>query len=314
LEKILRDRYYLGYVIWGGKEHPVRHEPLIDPELFAQVQDVLARRRRGTRERVWRHYLKGLMWCARCGSRLVFEPARSRDGRVHCYYRCTRRQGGKCDLPRFPLAVIERAVEDHYATVAITETERAAIRERLADDLTARHSTAKALRQRLRAELTRLGTREDALLELVGNPDWPTAKLTQKMQEISLERDRINQRLADADTTDYAEAQRRINALADLLTDPRALYRALPDDHRQAFNDLCFDKLYVDADSPDAPHVDRADHTSALEPLRAYCAETSTHRPSGKKKSRDSRHGSQRAKSSNKAPSVGLTGLEPATP
>ncbi|THV41377.1 recombinase family protein [Glycomyces buryatensis] len=314
LEKILRDRYYLGYVIWGGQEHPGRHEPLVDPELFAQVQDVLARRRRGTRERVWRHYLKGLLWCARCGSHLIFEPARSRDGKPHFYFRCARRQGGHCDLPRFPLTTVEHAVEAHYATITISEAERTAVREHLTEAIAAQQSTTKALRQRLRAELTRLEHREDAYLELVGNPDWPAEKLTRKVQEVNLERDRINQRLAEADTADYAQAAQRINALADLLANPRALYRTLPDDHRQAFNDLCFDKLYVDADEPDTPLISHADLASAHEPIRHYCDQLSAQRPSGKQKSRDSRRGSQGAPPSNEAPTVGLTGLEPATP
>src|SRR5690606_28486278 len=141
-----------------------------------QVQDVLARRSRGTREQTWKHYLKGLLWCARCEGRLVFEPARSQDGRPHFYYRCINRQGGECDLPRFRLTVIEHAVEAHYATVAVTETERAEVRAALREALDAQLSTTKALRQRLRTEMTRLESREDAYLELVGDLNWPKEK------------------------------------------------------------------------------------------------------------------------------------------
>lgn len=76
LEKILRDRYYLGYVVWREKEHRGRHQPLIEPILFDRVQGVLATRCRGTRERVWDHFLKGSLWCHRCGQRLILESAR----------------------------------------------------------------------------------------------------------------------------------------------------------------------------------------------------------------------------------------------
>ncbi|MCH7229742.1 recombinase family protein [Glycomyces sp. L485] len=315
LEKILRDRTYLGYVIWKGQEHPGRHQPLVEPELFAQVQEVLARRSRGTRESVWRHYLKGLLWCARCGSRLVFEPARSRDGRHHFYYRCINRQGRQGDLPRFRLAVIEAAVADHYSTIAITETEQTEIRTALAEMLQAQQTTAKELRRQLRAELTRLDRREDAYLDLVGDPAWPTEKLTKKIQEIRLERDQIDQRLAEADTADLATAEQRIAGLLELLNDPRTLYRSLPDDHRRAFNDLCFDKLYVDATDPDSPAITRTEHTAAYAPLRAYLGQHSTSRAAGQRKSRDSRHGSSlSARCSNERSIVGLTGLEPATP
>ncbi|WP_081687399.1 recombinase family protein [Glycomyces tenuis] len=315
LEKILRDRYYLGYVVWKGQEYPGRHQPLVEPELFAQVQAVLDRRHRGTRESVWRHYLKGLLWCARCGARLVFEPARSRDGRPHFYYRCINRQGHRCDLPRLRLTVIEHAVEAHYATIAITETERTDIRAALSKQMQAQQATTKELRRQLRTELTRLDHREDAYLDLVGDPAWPNEKLTRKIQEIRLERDRLHQRLAEAETTDYATAERRITALLDLLTDPRKLYRSMPDDHRQAFNDLCFDKLYVDADTPDDPAITSADHAAAYAPLGRYCGKPITNLSGNRQRDRSFRHGpSQSAECSNERSMVGLTGLEPATP
>jgi site-specific DNA recombinase len=315
LEKILRDRYYLGYVVWKGQEYPGRHQPLVEPNLFAQVQEVLARRHRGTRECTWKHYLKGLVWCARCGARLVFEPVRSKDGRHHFYYRCINRQGKKCDLPRFRLTVIEDAVEAHYATIAATEAEREEVRTALSAMLQAQQSTTKEVRRQLRAELTRLDNREDAYLELVGDPNWPSDKLTKKIQEINLERDRIKQRFAEAASADYATAERRITALLDLLADPRALYRSMPHEHRQAFNDLCFDRLYVDAEGPDDPAITSANHTSAYAPLRHYLEQRATWGPDNYKRSHDiSRDSSQSARISNERSIVGLTGLEPATP
>jgi hypothetical protein len=163
--------------------------------------------------------------------------------------------------------------------------------------------------------MTRLENREDAYLELVGDLNWPKEKLTKKMQEINLERDRIRQQLSEADTADYAEAERRITTLIDLLSDPRGLYRSLPDDYRKAFNDLCFDKLYIDAESPDTPTIARTDDSAAREPLQRYLKQLHAESPENTKEGRDSRHGlSSGALCSNMTPTVGLTGLEPATP
>ena len=39
--KILRDRYYCGYVTFKGIEYPGRHTPLITEDLFERVQKVL---------------------------------------------------------------------------------------------------------------------------------------------------------------------------------------------------------------------------------------------------------------------------------
>lgn len=57
--RILTDRTYLGLVVWKEEEYPGEHEPLVEPEIFDRVQDILAKRRAGTRERTWECYLKG---------------------------------------------------------------------------------------------------------------------------------------------------------------------------------------------------------------------------------------------------------------
>ena len=52
LAKILANPVYVGIVEWNGVQHPGTHEPLVDPETFRRVQELLAARAaRGTRER-----------------------------------------------------------------------------------------------------------------------------------------------------------------------------------------------------------------------------------------------------------------------
>ncbi len=80
---LLRDRYYLGYVTYRGQEYRGRHEPLIDPETFERVQQMLeARRAGGVRERTHNHYLKGTVWCHRCESRLMIMRGKSTPART----------------------------------------------------------------------------------------------------------------------------------------------------------------------------------------------------------------------------------------
>jgi len=67
LSKMLRDRYYIGYVTYKGVEYQGRHEPLVTEELFDRAQRVLdSHAGSGTRQRTHHHYLKGVVWCARC--------------------------------------------------------------------------------------------------------------------------------------------------------------------------------------------------------------------------------------------------------
>lgn len=41
---MLRDRYYIGEIVYKGETYPGRHEPLIDEGLFDHVQGILETR------------------------------------------------------------------------------------------------------------------------------------------------------------------------------------------------------------------------------------------------------------------------------
>jgi len=59
VQRLLRDRYYLGEIEYKGETYDGRHEPLIDPELFEKVQTLLdARNKSGERRIKNDHYLK----------------------------------------------------------------------------------------------------------------------------------------------------------------------------------------------------------------------------------------------------------------
>ena len=78
-------------------------------------------RRAGARQRTHNHYLKGLLWCDRCQRRLIIMPGKSKSGQVYFYYICRGRQDSSCDLPYLNVSKLERIVENHYATVQLSE-------------------------------------------------------------------------------------------------------------------------------------------------------------------------------------------------
>lgn len=84
--RMLRDRYYIGYVNHKGIEYQGRHQPLISEELFNRVQRVLdSHSGSGVRRRVHHHYLKGLLWCERCRARFILQRAKGRLGGEYFY-------------------------------------------------------------------------------------------------------------------------------------------------------------------------------------------------------------------------------------
>jgi site-specific DNA recombinase len=85
LQRMLRDSYYAGWVVWkrGTADEEVfegRHEPLIDQDTFDRVQVLLDEKRvAGERPQHQRHYLRGSVFCGQRGRRLApfprFPPA-----------------------------------------------------------------------------------------------------------------------------------------------------------------------------------------------------------------------------------------------
>jgi hypothetical protein len=118
LHSILRNRYYLGVITWHGVEHPGKHPALIDPAIFATVQQLLEQRRTaGDKTRKHHHYLSGSLRCGRCGQRLLYGFGSGRMGTRYDYFFLARHPVGKsCDLPYLPADQVERAVEDQWAS------------------------------------------------------------------------------------------------------------------------------------------------------------------------------------------------------
>jgi site-specific DNA recombinase len=112
LSAMLSNRYYLGLVSYRGIEHPGKHPAIIGMELFEQVQAILHdRERHAIKPRRHQHYLRGLLSCKRCGSRLLYTSTRNRHGDEFDYYLCTKRhRTHDCDLPYLPAIDIEERI------------------------------------------------------------------------------------------------------------------------------------------------------------------------------------------------------------
>lgn len=113
---LLRNRYYLGLVTYRGLEHPGKHPAIIGQGLFERVQLVLTERERHTlKQRRNRHYLRGLLTCARCKSRMLYTTGKGKGGDIFDYYVCSQRHKGKsCDLPYLAAIEIEGRVERRW--------------------------------------------------------------------------------------------------------------------------------------------------------------------------------------------------------
>ena len=245
LADALRDRYYLGYVEYDGIEYPGRHEALITPELFERVQKVLdSHSGAGTRTRTHNHYLKGVLWCARCEHRFILRRTVGNGGEYY-YFLCRGRQEGLCDMPHLNVHAVEQAVLDHYATVSFSEEFTAAVRARLDEALAHDLGSTKEVRERLEARLAALDTRESNLLDLAADGDIPKEKIREKLIAIRDERSGIRRDIERLDAE--LETGRQVFGLAlDLLDQPQELYRQAGPALRKTMTQTIFTKLRLD--------------------------------------------------------------------
>jgi site-specific DNA recombinase len=245
LGECLRDRYYLGFVELDGIEYPGRHEALISPELFERVQKVLdSHSGAGVRKRTHNHYLKGVLWCARCEHRFIVQRAVGNGGEYFYFY-CRGRQEGLCDAPYLNVQAVEQEVIRHFATVSFPDEFKVAVRVRLDEALAGDLGSNQAVRERLAAQLRALDTRESNLLDLAADAELPKEKIKEKLISIRDEREHIRREVKRLDAE--LEVGRQMFTLAlDLLDRPEELYREAGPSLRKLIVQTIFTKLKLD--------------------------------------------------------------------
>ncbi|HEY3569930.1 MAG TPA: recombinase family protein [Thermoanaerobaculia bacterium] len=107
LERMLRKKVYVGIVEWSGiVNENGTHEPLVDPDLFYRVQDLLLLRSSSTtRSRRHRSLFKQIAFCGECGSAMTIDLKETSPTRSIRYLRCRKIQKGQpisCSQHYFP--------------------------------------------------------------------------------------------------------------------------------------------------------------------------------------------------------------------
>lgn len=221
-------------VTFKGAVYPGRHEPLIPTELYEQVQRVMdARLKRGQRDRVHAHLLRGMLHCGLCRRagrkhRLISSQAKNARGELYDYFLCRGRQDGVCTLPYIPAREIEQAVASRFALLTMSqeaiEEARAAVVQSL-DRLLARQ---KDQATRLKKEAKKLAAQEDRLVDLAADGSLPTGKLRERVRELGVRKHQVQSQL---DRTDDHLRARTDSVLVylDLMSRPDSLFRSVSD-------------------------------------------------------------------------------------
>ncbi|GHG43797.1 hypothetical protein GCM10012320_08090 [Sinomonas cellulolyticus] len=252
-QQILRDPYYAGYVVYKGDVYPGRHEPIVGHEFFEHVQEVAdMRSKKGQRDRVHHHYLKGQLYCQRCHengriSRLVYTEATGNGG-TYQYFVCLSRKQQGCDLPYLPVERVEDALVDHYKGLHLPSAFLDDLRTRIDTALADEQGSIREIHARVSRQLKELYAREERLVDLASDGLLPHQKIRAKLYETQFQKAKARDSLATT-SAELAVGGNVLRTALELIHDPSGIYERLADSVRRLMNQALFERIYVDEHS-----------------------------------------------------------------
>ena len=254
LHKLLTNVTYLGKVTYKGDVFEGQHEAIIDEDLYARVQGLIARNRNsgGTYSGGRNKYgalLKGLVRCRHCGCAMSHHYAQ-RGGKRYRYYVCIRAQKNgwsSCPSPSLPAGQLEGFVVEQIKTVGRDP-------DLMADSLAAtqRHVQAEidaltAKRKKIEEQVRRHGRSVGELAPRAGFDEDATRQLG-RLQDVIRERQEeiagLNERVAVLE-------QRKLepDELAGAIESFDPLWDALPPGQKAKLIHLLVERIEYDGES-----------------------------------------------------------------
>ncbi|MBY0261080.1 MAG: recombinase family protein, partial [Phycisphaerales bacterium] len=139
LQKLLRCVLYTGKLPFQGNLYDGEHGRIVEPEVFAAVQELLKSNGRDGGMHVRNKHgalLKGVLECSACGTAMVHTFTNKSD-KAYRYYRCCnamRRGAASCPCPTLPAEQLEGLVLEQVRARLDTPAVRSATLHRLRED------------------------------------------------------------------------------------------------------------------------------------------------------------------------------------
>jgi DNA invertase Pin-like site-specific DNA recombinase len=203
---LLNRRFYLGEIEIKktGQRFSGNHEPLIDPDLFGRVQEILMGRypqRSKTHDFVFRRMLA----CDSCGYSLIGETHK---GLI--YYRCHNK---KCPTTSVRETEIDRVLEGLFLPLQFADLEKEDFTESLKQIAQSWAESKRRMEQTLKADLERINLQTERLLEAYMDGVLEKRLFEQKKVDIETKQRDIERKLNDSGPV----ADRSIRSLKNFL-------------------------------------------------------------------------------------------------
>ena len=248
LHKMLRNPYYIGFVTYQGVQYPGTHQPLVELQTWEEVQNVLTAHDAvsGTKQRKHRHYLKGLLYCSDCGSRLAIENVKGKGGR-YTYYFCLGRQTKRTSCTRKAMRIeeVEKAVERCWASVRLTKEMARDVEAWVMKQLTERRDLSERELSKKQRLVTKLRAEQQKLLHAHYADAIPLDLLKSEQQRILTELT-VAELAVERLDLDFARIGANLHEALALASNCYRLYRQAPPQVRRWLNLAFFERLEIE--------------------------------------------------------------------
>jgi site-specific DNA recombinase len=269
LHKLLHNPYYQGEIHYRGVSYPGTHEPLVDPQTWQQVQDLLAANNNAAAfQRRNLCYLRGSLYCGSCGSRLMVIYAKNRWGTSYTYLTCSgrKRRITTCQRQAMPMSLIEELVEDEYRTIALSPELRDSIEELVLEDFDALQASSQTERREFDRQRVDLTAQRQKLLNAHYAGAIPLDLLKTEQDRIGGQLGRIQEQLAITDAN-YEQARVMLADTLDMTRYCHTAYLEANENTRRLFNQAFFSKIYIDEDDETRERTVRVDYNQPFDDL-----------------------------------------------
>ncbi len=123
IRNVLENKKYIGTYTYKGKETPNVIPPIIDNELFEDVQKILTKNKK-SRSRLktkTEYILTTKLFCGHCKDMMVGISGTSRNGKVHNYYSCNNSRRKRCNKQNVTKEYIENIVVEKTRNILTDE-------------------------------------------------------------------------------------------------------------------------------------------------------------------------------------------------
>lgn len=252
LQRLLRNKYYVGKIAWNGMEYQGSHMPLVDEGVFNKVQDMLTNRARSS-ERSYRttHYLKGSLKCKKCDSTITFAVSTGRHGVAYPYFFCIGRHEKytDCDLPSIQQHLIEKAVDKQYKTEPMSHKDVLELKEQLLHDLKIYQQKGGKEKHILKARIKKLNDERYLWADKAMEGAIPNDIAREKQDNLAKQLEQANKELKGY-TVSITKLEELIDRSLDLAKNCGNSYRiAESTTTKQGINRSLFEYFEVDTNS-----------------------------------------------------------------